>query len=112
MVLLCRSGRADPADSSDTEQFILNESGRKVRYFVPTGIREVAAEFTGDEVSFPDNWPDTFKGGYVINRRSLTYQRLVTYNAKAIIDERGSCRIYVSPPEAPDLMEGECPPQN
>lgn len=110
MVLNCRSDRANPADSSATEPFTLIESDRKVRYFVPNGVREVAADFTGDEVSFPDNWPPSFQGGYVINRRLLTYQRLVTFNEKVIVDERGSCRIFVPPPEIPNWMLGAKPP--
>ncbi len=112
MVLHCRSEQADPAASLATGPFTLVESEKKVKYPVPTGTREVGAIFKGGEIAFPDNWPDTFKGGYVINRRSLNYRRLVTYNEKIIIDERGSCSIFVPPPEAPDWMRGARPPQN
>lgn len=104
--------RAVGEDLPATKEFTLVESESKVLYSVATGIAEVRASFSANEVSFPDNWPKSFKGGYVIDRRALTYRRLVTYDGKTVVNEAGSCSLYAPPPDVPASMRGARPPQD
>ncbi|HZG31635.1 hypothetical protein EAO27_06510 [Sphingopyxis sp. YF1] len=107
VVLHCR---AEGAGLLATTEFTLLEGEGRVSYSAAAGMTSVAATFSADAVAFPDDWPKPFAGGYVIDRRALTYRHLVTHDGKTVLDEQGRCRIFSLPREAPEGARGERPP--
>jgi hypothetical protein len=104
--------RAEGADVLQTHQFTLLEREGKVRYPDMSGIILVGASYSADKVIFPDNWPEPVKGVFSIDRPSLTFRRVVTRKDTVLMDERGRCSVYTSPPPFPDDGRGARPSVN
>ncbi|HEV7311300.1 hypothetical protein [Sphingopyxis sp.] len=102
--------RAEGADRLQTHEFTLFESERKVQYPDASGIIRVDATFGASEIGFPDSWPKPVEGAFSIDRKALTFRRVVTYKDSVVLDERGRCSIYIAPPSPPDDGRGERPP--